>query len=75
MLGGGMIATAVKHSRIDDARSAIHAAQNSLRRSRTEQRELQRRRIALIENAQTTRETAPPRRGQYPKTKLLLRAD
>jgi DNA repair exonuclease SbcCD ATPase subunit len=42
MLGGGMIATAVKHSRIDDARSAIHAAQNSLRRFQTELRDVQR---------------------------------
>jgi uncharacterized phage infection (PIP) family protein YhgE len=42
MLGGGMIATAVKHSRIDDARSAIHAAQTSLRRFQTELRDVQR---------------------------------
>ncbi|UFJ42600.1 hypothetical protein LOK74_08950 [Brevibacillus humidisoli] len=31
MLGGGMISTAIKHSRIDEAREAIHAAQRSLR--------------------------------------------
>jgi DNA repair exonuclease SbcCD ATPase subunit len=42
MLGGGLIATAVKHSRIDDARSAIHAAQNRLRRFRTELQDVQR---------------------------------
>lgn len=38
MLGGGLIATAIKHSRIDDARSAIHDAQTGLSRF---QRELQ----------------------------------
>jgi len=42
MLGGGMIATAVKHSRIDEARSAIHAAQSSLRRFQTELKDVQR---------------------------------
>jgi len=42
MLGGGMIATAVKHSRIDDARSAIHTAQTSLRRFQTELKDVQR---------------------------------
>jgi hypothetical protein len=42
MLGGGVIATAVKHSRIDDARSAIHAAQSSLRRFQTELKDVQR---------------------------------
>ena len=31
MLGGGMITTAIKHSRLDDARETIHQAQNSLR--------------------------------------------
>ncbi|MDW7652122.1 MAG: hypothetical protein SCK29_06280 [Bacillota bacterium] len=31
LLGGGLIATAVKHSRIDDARSAAHRVQQSLR--------------------------------------------
>ena len=41
MLGGGMIATAVKHSRIDDARSAIHTAQTSLRRFQTELKDVQ----------------------------------
>ncbi|MDF2629414.1 MAG: hypothetical protein K0R39_3245 [Symbiobacteriaceae bacterium] len=30
MLGGGMIATAMKHSRIDEARSYVHAAQGAL---------------------------------------------
>lgn len=30
MLGGGMIATAMKHSRIDEARSYVHAAQSAL---------------------------------------------
>lgn len=42
MLGGGMIATAMKHSRIDDARSAIHAAQTSLRRFQSELEDVQR---------------------------------
>lgn len=42
MLGGGLIATAVKHSRIDEARAAIHAAQNSLRRFQTELQDVQR---------------------------------
>lgn len=32
MLGGGIIATLSKHSHIDEARSAIHAAQDGLRR-------------------------------------------
>ena len=36
LLGGGMIASAVKHSRIDDARSAIHHAQRAMRRFQTE---------------------------------------
>lgn len=30
MLGGGLIATAVKHSRIDDARQHVHSAQQAL---------------------------------------------
>jgi len=42
MLGGGFISTAVKHGRIDEARSAIHAAQNSLRRFQTELKDVQR---------------------------------
>ncbi|MBN2981743.1 MULTISPECIES: hypothetical protein [Cohnella] len=41
MLGGGLIATSVKHSRIDEARSAIHAAQNRLRRFQTELADVQ----------------------------------
>lgn len=40
MLGGGMIATAVKHSRIDDAQSFIHAAHDDLRLFRKELRDL-----------------------------------
>ncbi|NLC11364.1 MAG: hypothetical protein GX767_03815 [Firmicutes bacterium] len=32
MLGGGLIATAVKHSRIDDARKHVHDAQQALHR-------------------------------------------
>lgn len=36
MLGGGLIATAMKHSRIDEARSAIHDAQNALHRFQNE---------------------------------------
>lgn len=31
MLGGGMIATHIKHSRIDEARSIMHSAQHALR--------------------------------------------
>ncbi len=42
MLGGGMIASAVKHSRIDEARSAIHHAQRALRRFQTELADVQR---------------------------------
>jgi DNA repair exonuclease SbcCD ATPase subunit len=42
MFGGGAIAGAVKHSRIDDARSAIHHAQRSLRRFQTELLDVQR---------------------------------
>src|SRR5690606_14589439 len=42
MLGGGVISTAVKHSRIDEARSAIHSAQNSLRRFQNELEDVQR---------------------------------
>ncbi|ARI78077.1 hypothetical protein [Halobacillus mangrovi] len=32
MLGGGMLTTAVKHSRVDDANSAVHSAQRHLRK-------------------------------------------
>ncbi|GGG13237.1 hypothetical protein [Paenibacillus abyssi] len=42
MLGGGMISTAIKHGRIDDARSAIHSAQRSLRRFEKELTDVQR---------------------------------
>lgn len=42
MIGGGLIATAVKHSRIDAARSAIHDAQNALRRFQTELQDVER---------------------------------
>ena len=36
MLGGGLLATAVKHSRVDDARSEAHAAQQALASFRRE---------------------------------------
>jgi len=36
MLGGGILSTAMKHTRIDEARSAIHEAQRDLRRFQTE---------------------------------------
>ena len=36
MLGGGLLSTAMKHTRIDEARSAIHEAQRDLRRFQTE---------------------------------------
>ena len=36
MIGGGIVATAVKHSRIDEARAAIHDVQELLRRFRRE---------------------------------------
>ncbi|MFD0588696.1 hypothetical protein ACFQZE_11915 [Paenibacillus sp. GCM10027627] len=42
MVGGGVIATAVKHNRIDDARSAIHSAQSGLRRFQCELKDVQR---------------------------------
>jgi hypothetical protein len=42
MLGGGMISTAMKHNRIDDARSAIHSAQRSLRQFEKELKDVQR---------------------------------
>jgi len=41
MLGGGLISTAIKHSRIDEARSAIHAAQRSLSRFQAELKDVQ----------------------------------
>lgn len=41
MLGGGMIATSVKHRRIDEARSSIHTAQNRLRRFQSELKDVQ----------------------------------
>lgn len=42
MLGGGFISTAIKHSRIDEARSALHAAQADLKRFRSELRDVAR---------------------------------
>lgn len=36
MLGGGLLATAVKHSRIDDARQAVYEVQEALRRFQRE---------------------------------------
>ena len=42
MVGGGIIATAVKHKRIDEARSAIHDAQSALRRFQTELQDVKR---------------------------------
>lgn len=36
MLGGGLVATAVKHSRMDDARQAAYAVQDALRRFQRE---------------------------------------
>ncbi|MGO0062894.1 hypothetical protein ACTID9_23210 [Brevibacillus fluminis] len=42
MLGGGMISTAIKHNRIDEARSAIHSAQKSLRKFQQELKDVQR---------------------------------
>lgn len=41
MLGGGVISTAIKHNRIDDARSAIHATQRSLRQFEKELQDVQ----------------------------------
>ncbi|MBB6733663.1 hypothetical protein [Cohnella zeiphila] len=40
MLGGGMISTAIKHNRIDEARSMMHEAQHSLRLFEKELRDL-----------------------------------
>jgi len=42
MFGGGTISTAIKHQRIDEARSSIHAAQSHLRRFQTELQDVQR---------------------------------
>lgn len=42
MLGGGMISTAIKHNRIDEAREAIHSAQGALRRFQTELKDVER---------------------------------
>ncbi len=42
MLGGGTISTAMKHSRIDEARSALHAAQRGVERFRRELQDVQR---------------------------------
>jgi hypothetical protein len=36
LLGGGIIATAVKHSKIDDAKSSVHEVQRLLQRFRRE---------------------------------------
>lgn len=40
MLGGGMISTAIKHGKIDDAREHVHEAQRGLRRLEKELRDL-----------------------------------
>lgn len=42
MLGGGLIATAAKHDRIDNARTAIHTAQNRLSRFQAELKDVER---------------------------------
>ncbi|MFD0960566.1 hypothetical protein [Paenibacillus chungangensis] len=42
MLGGGLIATAIKHERIDSAKSAIHNAQSRLRRFQAELKDVER---------------------------------
>ncbi|WP_168118873.1 hypothetical protein [Paenibacillus sp. HB172176] len=42
MLGGGFIATSVKHSRIDEGRSAVQAAQHGMRRFQKELQDLER---------------------------------
>lgn len=49
MIGGGVIATAIKHSRIDQARSAIHSAQRSLRRFEKELKDVQQELAISIE--------------------------
>jgi len=41
MLGGGMIATAMKHGRIDEARNQVHYAQQALARFRRELKDVQ----------------------------------
>ncbi len=41
MLGGGLIATAMKHSRIDDARNQVHYAQQALARFHRELKDVQ----------------------------------
>ncbi len=40
MIGGGFISTAIKHSRINDAKQQAHAAQQSLRRFQREIRDV-----------------------------------
>lgn len=42
MLGGGIISTAIKHSRIDEARSALRSAEAALKRFRTELKDVAR---------------------------------
>lgn len=41
MLGGGLIASAVKHSRIDDSKGYIHDAQNKMRRFEKELKDIE----------------------------------
>lgn len=41
MLGGGMISTAMKHSRISEARESMHAAQRNLRRFEQELKDVE----------------------------------
>jgi hypothetical protein len=43
MIGGGLISTAIKHSKIDDARAAAHRAQMSIERFRAELGDVDRR--------------------------------
>ncbi|MGN7472054.1 hypothetical protein [Brevibacillus sp. SAFN-007a] len=49
MLGGGMISTAMKHNRINEARESIHQAQKSLRRFERELQDVQRQSHIRIE--------------------------
>jgi hypothetical protein len=42
MLGGGIISTAIKHNRIDEARSALRSAEAALKRFRTELKDVAR---------------------------------
>lgn len=42
MMGGGIISTSIKHDRINQARTAIHAAQRSLRHFQKELKDVQR---------------------------------